>query len=260
MINKKLKNEILRSVTLVVSVLVVGITLTACQSSVGVGKKVKLPSDSNPLLTKKQAQADFAYPTKKPSVAEGKPIFKKNCAVCHGFNDDSKDYNFTKDYVNKVTPSHLFKAITSDKKHPSFKDKLSIKERWDAVMYLRFEVFGLPNDFKDIQTKFGSNCAVCHGTRGHADGSLHYYLNPPPANFTQFDRLYERTDEKIFDEISNGIAWTAMPPWANRVDKDKHFTFDEDFRWELVKYVRHFGYVTEKDILREEKYFKGEGK
>ena len=42
-----------------------------------------------------------------------------------------------------------------------------------------------------------------------------------------------------------------MPPWANRVDKDKHYTFDESFRWELVKYIRYFGYSTEKDPLLE---------
>ena len=129
-------------------------------------------------------------------------------------------------------------------------------ERWDAVMYLRFALFGLPKDVEDIKIKFGSNCAVCHGTRGFADGPIHYYLNPPPANFNQFDRLYEKTDEKLFEEISDGIAWTAMPPWAGRVDKDKHFEFDEKFRWELVKFVRQFGYSTEIDLLRKEELFK----
>ena len=48
-----------------------------------------------------------------------------------------------------------------------------------------------------------------------------------------------------------------MPPWANRVDKDKHFEFDEKFRWELVRYVRQFGYSIEPDVLRKEELFKG---
>ena len=135
------------------------------------------------------------------------------------------------------------------------KDKLTRMERWDTVMYVRYVLFGLPQDYEDIMTKFGSNCAVCHGTRGFADGPIHYYLNPPPANFNQFDRLYEKTDEKLFEEISNGIPWTAMPPWAGRVDKDKHFEFDDKFRWELVKFVRQFGYVTEKDVLRNKELF-----
>ena len=123
-------------------------------------------------------------------------------------------------------------------------------------MYLRYVLFGMPKEYDDIKTKFGSNCAVCHGTRGFGDGPIHYFLNPPPANFNQFDRLYEKTDEKLFEEISNGIPWTAMPPWANRVDKDKHFTFDDKFRWELVKFVRSFGYSTEEDVLRKEELFK----
>ena len=230
-------------------IMLVGIILTACQSNLNINK-VSLPSDKKPLITKKGTQEDFAYPTKDPSTVEGKKLFAQNCASCHSFGKGDKN-TFTLKYINSVTPSHLFKTITNDDKHSSFKDKLTRQERWDVVMYLRYELFGLPENYDDIKTKFGGNCAVCHGTRGFADGPIHYYLNPPPANFNQFDRLYEKTDEKIFEEISNGIPWTAMPPWANRVDKDKHFTFDDKFRWELVKFVRSFGYSTEKDALLE---------
>ena len=212
--------------------------LFGCQSNINL-KNVSLPQD------------DFAYPTKDPSVLEGKKFFAQNCAQCHSFGTEAGKKSFTLKYINSVTPSELFKIITSDKKHPSFKDKLTIKDRWDIVMYLRYALFGYPENFEDTKIKFGANCAVCHGTRGFGDGDIHYFLNPPPANFNQFDKFYERTDEHLFDRISNGKPWTAMPPWANRVDKEKHFVFDEKFRWELVRYVRHFGYVTEKDILEE---------
>ena len=248
MANKKQITEILKTITLVMSIMLIGFVITACQSNLNINK-VSLPSDQKPLISQKGTQEDFAYPTKDPSIVEGKKLFTQNCASCHSFSTGKNA--FTLKYVNSVTPSHLFKTITNNDKHLSFKDKLNRQERWDVVMYLRSELFGLPKDFEDIKIKFGSNCAVCHGTRGFADGPIHYYLNPPPANFNQFDRLYEKTDEKIFEEISNGIPWTAMPPWANRVDKDKHFEFDEKFRWELVKFVRSFGYSTEKDVLLE---------
>jgi len=247
--------KILRTLTLVLVVVLVGILLNACQSTMRF-KDVSLPSAENPLVTEKGV-VDFEYPTKKPSVAEGKKLFAKNCAECHGGTERP---NFSVNYVNSVSPSELFKVITTDLKHPSFKDKLTIKERWDTVMYLRYAIFGLPDDVEDIKTKFGGNCAVCHGTRGHADGSLHYFLNPLPANFTQFNRLYEKTDETLFEEISNGIPWTAMPPWKNRVDKDKDFVFDDKFRWQLVKYVRHFSYELEEDPLRKEELFSDEAK
>ena len=247
--------EILRTVTLVLCIILVGLLINACQSPLEL-KEVSLPSEK-PLISEKALKEDFAYPTKDPSIEEGKKLFGQNCSSCHGFGEHPK-HNFTLKYINSVTPSHLFKAITSSDKHPTFKDKLSINERWDVVMYLRHELFGLPANYDDTKIKFGASCAVCHGTRGFGDGDIHYFLNPSPANFNQFDRLYEKTDEKLFEEISNGIAWTAMPPWANRVDKDKNFTFDEKFRWELVKYVRHFGYTTEADALRDEKLFKKE--
>ena len=255
MTNRKQITRILKTVNLVFCIVLTGVLISACQTRVNLDK-VNLPSEKKPLISKKAAQEDFAYPTKDPSVIDGKKLFTQNCASCHGFGSDSGKKNFTLKYVNSVPPSDLFKKITNNDKHPSFKDKLTKMERWDIVMYLRYQLFGLPENPDDIKTKFGSNCAVCHGTRGFADGNIHYYLNPPPANFNQFDRLYEKTDEKLFDEISNGIPWTAMPPWANRVDKDKHFEFDEKFRWELVKFIRQFGYSTEADVLRSEKLFK----
>ena len=259
MVNKQQRVEILKTVTLVMLVIFIGLLISACQSSVEL-KKVKLPSDKTPLINRQATKEDFAYPTKDPSVVEGKKLFTQNCASCHSFGRKSGKHEFTLKYVNSVTPSHLFKVITHNKVHPSFKNKLTRTERWDIVMYLRYELFGLPKDFEDIKTKFGSNCAVCHGTRGFADGNIHYFLNPLPANFNQFDRLYEKTDEKLFEEISNGIAWTAMPPWAGRVDKDKHFVFDDKFRLELVKYVRQFGYSTEKDVLRSKELFENKKK
>ncbi|MBI2995435.1 MAG: c-type cytochrome [Candidatus Melainabacteria bacterium] len=249
----------IKTIILVLFVFSIGLFLTACQSNFQL-KNISLPSEQKPLISKEAAKEDFAYPTKDPSVVEGKKLFAQNCSQCHGFRYEKRKHNFTLKYVNSVTPSTLFKVITSNSKHPSFKDKLTKIERWDIVMYLRYELFGMPKDFEDTRIKFASNCGVCHGTRGFADGPLHYYLNPPPANFNQFDKFYEKTDEHLFERISNGIPWTAMPPWANRIDKDKHFTFDEKFRWELVKYVRHFGYSTEVDILRQEKLFNGKEK
>ena len=255
MINKKQLVEIFRTLTLVLSIVLVGVVLNACQTSVNL-KEVNLPS-KKALISEKAQKEDFEYPTKDPSVLEGKKLFTSNCSSCHSFGNAGGKNTFTLKYINSVPPSELFKVITNSEKHPSFKDKLSIQERWDTVMYLRYELFGYPQNYDDIMIKFGSSCAVCHGTRGFGDGDIHYFLNPPPANFNQFDRLYEKTDEKLFDEIANGIPWTAMPPWANRSDKDKNFVFDEKFRWELVKYVRHFGYSTEADVLRKEELFKG---
>ena len=254
--NNKQTTEILKSITLVLCIVLVGLLISACQSSLEL-KKIGLPSPDKPLINRKAQIEDFAYPTKDPSVEDGKKLFAQNCASCHGFSNESGKRNFTLKYVNSVPPSQLFKVISSNEKHLSFRDKLTRMERWTVVMYVRFALFGLPKDFEDIKIKFGSNCAVCHGTRGFADGNIHYFLNPLPANFNQFDRLYEKTDEKLFEEISNGIPWTAMPPWAGRVDKDKHFEFDDKFRWELVKYVRQFGYTTEADPLRSEKLFEG---
>jgi hypothetical protein len=65
-----------------------------------------------------------------------------------------------------------------------------------------------------------------------------------------FRRLYTRSDEKLFNEITYGIPWTAMPAWKNRHDFDKQTNFDEELIWKLVRYVRQFSFSQEVDRLQ----------
>ena len=93
-----------------------------------------------------------------------------------------------------------------------------------------------------MKAVFGANCAVCHGSRGAGDGQLNkgLVLQPAPANFTQFDRFYDRTDEQIWDHIANGIKWEGMPNFLGKQDRGNKVKFDADYIWKLVQYVRNF--------------------
>ena len=102
--NNKQFIEILRTVTLVLCIILVGLVISACQSSLEL-KKASLPSADKPLISKEASIESFAYPTKDPSIEEGKKIFAQNCASCHGFKGEAGKHNFTLKYVNSVTPS-----------------------------------------------------------------------------------------------------------------------------------------------------------
>jgi mono/diheme cytochrome c family protein len=134
-----------------------------------------------------------------------------------------------------------------------FAGKLDTSARWDSIQFLNANVLGYYEvgsaELAQMDSIFGGNCAVCHGTRGQGDGNLHKKLYPPPANFTMSKRLYTRTDEKLFNEITHGIPWTAMPAWKNRYDFDKKVYFDDQMIWKLVRYVRQFGFTQELDRL-----------
>ncbi|MDD9899068.1 MAG: c-type cytochrome [Candidatus Melainabacteria bacterium] len=192
---------------------------------------------------------DFLYPSHNPSIITGKKVYQNNCAKCHGSFTDVDPQLVS--YMRKRTPEKQFEAVCGG--NHNFKVRLTIDERWDALMYMRTHILGYYPKGSDVgasmDSLFGGNCAICHGTRGQGDGNLHKMLYPPPANFNMFKRLYTRSDEKLFNEISYGIPWTAMPAWKDRHDFDRHQDFDEEMVWKLVRYVRSFAYSQELDRL-----------
>lgn len=195
----------------------------------------------------------FRYPSHAPSLETGEKVFKQNCSSCHSPSSSLKSA------FRKVTPEKQFEFVCggNGKGVHAFAGKgagkLDIDGMWDSLMYFRANVLGYykenSQELSDMNATFGGNCAVCHGTRGQGDGNLHKSLYPPPANFTMTERLYTRTDEKLFNEITYGIPWTAMPAWKDRYDFDKKIKFDDEMVWKLVRYVRQFSHAQEKDRM-----------
>lgn len=258
MINK-LKKEIIKSnlarffkaKNLVVSLLLVGLVFSISSCSYNPAKSDKKTKKMQKiLLDKKASLEDMDFPSHDPSIIKGKGVYAQNCAQCHGNKP-----NLNASYMRTRTPQEQYLFVTRgvDGKKHSFTSKLTREERWDALMYMRANILGYypvaGAQLAELDSIFGGNCAVCHGTRGHGDGPLHKSLVPPPANFNDFSRLYTRSDDYLFDEISHGIAWTAMPAWKNRYDYDKGTYFDDNLRWKLVRYVRQFGFSQEVDRL-----------
>ena len=196
---------------------------------------------------------DFRYPSYQPSILKGEGIYKANCASCHGATPQGN-----KDALRKATVEKNFEYIcggdgTSATANHKFAGKLDQAQRWYALMFYIAKILGYyelnSEELASMDALFGGNCAVCHGTRGQGDGNLHKSLVPPPANFTMSKRLFTRSDEKLFNEITHGIPWTAMPAWKNRLDFDKQVQFDDEMIWKLVRYVRQFGFSQELDRL-----------
>ncbi len=136
--------------------------------------------------------------------------------------------------------------------HPAVREKLSRREAWDLVFYVR-SLGDLPLDDKtiaDVDAVFGSNCAVCHGKKGYGDGPLSKNMEPVPANFQNKARFYDRSDAVLFDHIANGIKWEGMPNFLGKEDKAKDIKFDQAYIWKLVQYVRHFQETTESTLAQ----------
>lgn len=210
---------------------------------------------SQPTLDAAKSEADFSFPSQPPNLTKGKVVFEQNCATCHGAGG-----NTTLSYaqISKTRPIDSYLMLTrGDNNHPKFNEKLTRDQRWEALFYTRYIAGEGQIQNKDIAAIFGSNCAVCHGNKGFADGPLYTghasahelgmapvknAFEPPPANFHSYSRMYNRTNEEIARFIREGIYPSAMPSWLGREDKDKGVVFDEALITDLVKFVRTFGY------------------
>ncbi len=207
---------------------------------------------SEPVLDPKLSKEDFAFPSRPPRLSRGKVVFEQNCASCHGMG------SLTYDQIKDRKPIDQYLMLTrGEKGHaPGFRN-LDRDARWEALFYARYLAGGAEIKNDQIAEVYGSNCAVCHGTQGFADGPLYtghasahelgmapvknaFY--PPPANFHSYSRLYNRTDDQLHKYIVEGIYPSAMPSWKGREDKDKGVVFDDALIRDLVLYVRKFAY------------------
>ncbi len=180
--------------------LVVLMATTGCSGQANLTPESGL--GSVPVLDEQAHGLNFDYPSKPPSLKQGKEVFSKNCATCHSGN-----YFKQRKVQNNLlysTPIDLYVMLNTgkppvltaeakesgirrqivfsgEKAHPNYRNELNRDEIWASLFYARYLAGA-----NDIGTKqsgaatadavasiYGGNCAVCHGTNGEADGFLH---------------------------------------------------------------------------------------
>jgi mono/diheme cytochrome c family protein len=83
----------------------------------------------------------------------------------------------------------------------------------------------------DGQALYKDNCSKCHGDNGMAHTTRGYIYFA--RNFTSAKWQASRSDEDIYNTISNGPGWWSVMPVFKK-------TLSEDERRALVKVVRGF--------------------
>ena len=74
---------------------------------------------------------------------------------------------------------------------------------------------------------YAKNCAACHGQNGVGLGN-----RSSLPNFTDGKAMAAKTDQELFNKISNGGKGTGMPAY-NKV-------LAEQDRWHVLAYIRTF--------------------
>lgn len=78
-------------------------------------------------------------------------------------------------------------------------------------------------------------CLPCHGARGDGLGEWAYRVHPRPADLTS-QRMRGRSEEQLYEAISEGFAGTPMKGWKDRLS-------DMQLR-QIILYVRHLGVIA----------------
>lgn len=219
------------------------VTVTKLQS--GGGKK-----DATPEIQ------PVEFPDDSPSIPDGKAVWEKmKCAECHGVDGHGISGKASADLARpsksgRGSPIFHYKLLAygvSYWDHPRLKNKLSVREIWDLVFFVRaFESPPLSDaELEAMEPVYGANCADCHGQKGYGDGPLGHNLAPLPANFHQFSRFFDREDAMLNAHITEGLYPSAMPSFLGREDRANGVVFDEKYIEKLVRYVRSF-YVANK--------------
>ncbi len=193
--------------------------------------------------------AGLAYPSFKPSSAEGAALYAQHCAACHGSTGKGDGTQVaqlmtqrteplpdlsTPDFARQAAPAAWFQVITEgrlDKFMPPWADTLSETQRWNLVAFLY--TLSTPQEKIDSgKTVYTANCAECHGETGKGDGPKAEAGKKMP-DFTDQQSMAAASPSSFFDMVTNG-------PGDGTHAYQGALTDDE--RWAALDYVRAFAY------------------
>lgn len=72
---------------------------------------------------------------------------------------------------------------------------------------------------------YDHSCALCHGRKGEGLGN-----QSALPNFGDRQAMARRTDQELFDKITNGGQGTGMPAWSKLLSEQE--------RWDVLAYIR----------------------
>ena len=229
---------------LIIFLISISLILAACGTDIQVGDST-IPSSTTTAEPESAASAGPVAADGRFSVAAGQAFYVQLCIVCHGESGqgdgstasvlDPKPANFTdRELRDSRTPADRFDIISNgvaDTGMPAWGSALDEDERW-AVLYYTWSLANNVEEINAGQQIFEANCVVCHGPGGRGDGEIAENLEQQPANFTDHEFMASRSDEELFNVITNGK--NSMPVWGE--------VLSEDQRWQVIAFLRTFTY------------------
>ena len=172
-------------------------------------------------------------PTKPVNLAEGKAIYDRDCASCHGslgLGDGAAARGMnppppaigTRTAMHTVSPALMYRIVSvgvAGTPMTAWADRLSADERWNAVAYVN-SLRASPQQVAEGEGLYAQRCVACHGPTGADDGLAASMLSKLPPELGSFAWQMERSDADISAAIRAGAPGTAMPPSRDLTDAE----------------------------------------
>jgi high-affinity iron transporter len=171
------------------------------------------------------SEAKLELPKRPLDLTEGRAIYDKSCASCHGasgLGDGPAGVALhpappaigTAAHMNGVTPALMYRIISvgiAGTPMASYSGTLTPEQRWNVVGYVNSLRTTRPQ-LLEGEGLFTQRCASCHGVAGAGDGALARSLTKLPPEIGSVAWQVERSDEEIAALVKQGIPGSAMPP------------------------------------------------
>ena len=171
------------------------------------------------------SEAKLELPSQPLDVADGRAIYQRTCAQCHGASgqgDGPAGAKLTPHppaigtvaQMKGVTPALMYRVMSvgiSGTPMVGFGNVLTSAQRWNVVAYINGMRATRAQQLEG-EGLFTQRCASCHGVVGASDGPLARSLTKLPPEIGTVAWQVERSDEQISAVVLGGIAGSAMPP------------------------------------------------
>jgi high-affinity iron transporter len=172
-------------------------------------------------------------PSKGVNLAEGKAIYERTCATCHGMRGlgdgpAARGMNppppavGTHAAMHDVSPALMYRIVSvgvAGTPMVGWADRLSADERWNIVAYIN-SMRTSPQQVAEGEGLYTQRCIACHGATGSDDGTAAATLSKLPPELGTYAWQVERSDADIARAIRAGAAGTAMPPSRDLTDAE----------------------------------------
>lgn len=171
------------------------------------------------------SEAALELPKAAIDLAEGRALYERNCASCHGLSGmgdgpASASMNPRPPAVGDaatmrdVSPATMYRILSvgiGGTPMPGYAAEMTPEQRWNIVSYL-LSLRATPPQLAEGEGLFAQRCMQCHGPLGAGDGVAARALSRLPQEIGSFSWQAARSDEQLAFVVRQGMPGTAMPP------------------------------------------------